>query len=90
MSGPSIANMLLDIMSHDWTEMALLDLKLWLETMDLPVDRNAIMNWANETLAKNYKPYFETIKERMDQVLYPPGSCIHLWRNGAGWSGECQ
>ena len=88
MSGPSIANMLLDIMSHDWTDAALLDLKLWLDTIEFPIDKTAIMNWANDTLVKNYKPYFETVKERLDQVLYPPGNCIHLWRNGAGWSGE--
>ena len=88
MSGPSVANALVDIMSYDWTDNALQDLKMWLDQIDLPLDKNGIMTWANDTLAKNFKPYFETVKERMEQVLYPPGHCIHLWRNGAGWSGE--
>lgn len=89
MSGPSVANVLVEIMSYDWTDSALRDLRAWLDQIDLPLDKNGIMTWANDTLNMSFKPYFETVKQRMKQVLYPPGNCIHLWRNGAGWSGEC-
>lgn len=92
MSGPSIANMFLDIMSHDWTDSALLDLELMLDQVGkkLPLlDKKTILKWANDTIATKYKPHFDNItKSRMNQVLYPPGNCIHLWRNGIGWSGK--
>ena len=58
-----------------------------LDTIEFPIDKNGILTWANETLVKNYLPYLEKSRERIEQVLYPPGNCIHLWRNGAGWSG---
>lgn len=93
MSGPNIANWFLDIMSHDWTDMALVDLELLLDNVATNslfpvVDKKQVMKWANDTLQKNYKPYFETItKERSEQELYPPGTCIHLFRNGNGWDG---
>ena len=90
MSGPSIANMFLDIMSHDWTDMALVDLELLTDHVrkTLPLDKEKVLKWANDTLQTKYKPHFSKItKERIDQVLYPPGTCIHLWRNGIGHSG---
>jgi hypothetical protein len=27
-------------------------------------------------------------KERMEPILFPPGDCIHLWRDGSGISGN--
>jgi hypothetical protein len=92
MSGASIANMFLDIMSHDWINMAMVDIEYLLDyysstTPILPLDKAVIMKWANDTLAKKYQPHFSQIsKERMSQELYIPGTCIHLWRNGVGYS----
>lgn len=87
MSGPTVANNILDIMSYDWTQTAMQDLSLWLDTIEFPIDKDGILAWANETLAQKYLPHLEKSQERIEQVLFPPGNCIHLWRNGAGWSG---
>ena len=79
-------------MSHDWADSALLDLELMLDHVGkkLPLlDKKTILKWANDTITTKYKPHFDSItKSRMNQVLYPPGNCIHLWRNGIGWSGK--
>ena len=90
MSGATIANMFLDIMSHDWTDTALLDLELLLDNArNTVLDREKIMEWANYTLQTKYKPHFSKItKERTSQELYPPGTCIHMFRNGVAYSGE--
>ena len=90
MSGATIANMFLDIMSHDWTDTALLDLELLLDNArNTVLDKEKIMEWANYTLQTKYKPHFSKItKERTPQELYPPGICIHMFRNGVAYSGE--
>lgn len=82
--------MFLDVLSFDWTDMALLDLGLLLDHVGktFPVDKGLVTKWANDTLTKKYRPHFATIpKERMETELFPPGNCVHLWRNGAGWTG---
>lgn len=82
--------MFLDMMSHDFTEMAMLDIGILIDFISktIPVDKKAIMKWANDTLYTRYKPHFSEITtERLMQELYPPGNCIHIWRNGVGWSG---
>lgn len=87
--------MFLDVMSHDWTDKAMVDLEHVIDYHNNaggslllpPVDKDAILKWANDTLTKKYRPHFEQIpKERMEQELYPPGTCIHFWRNGVGYS----
>ena len=92
MSGALISNMILDVMSYDWTHKALTDLKGLLDYVSevLPMDsaKLTIMAWANKTLIEKEKPYFSTItKERLPQELYPPGNCIHIFRDGAGYTG---
>lgn len=94
MSGASIGNMLLDIMSHDWTKIAMVDVEFLVDHVaksNIPgVDKEKVMAWVNDTLTTKYKPTFSAIPiERMEQELYLPGTCTHLWRNGGtnGWEG---
>jgi len=42
MSGPLIANMLLDVMAHDWTDVALVDVE---HLVDRVGKTDAIMKW---------------------------------------------
>jgi hypothetical protein len=92
MSGATITNLLLDVMANDWTSRALEDMDQFLDflnaTIPIDVPKDLIMNWVNETLVKNDRPFFDQVpKERMKQVLYPPGDCIHVFRDGAGFTG---
>ena len=87
MSGATISNMFLDVMSFDWTKKALEDIEMTLEFFKVP-NREGLLQWANETMNKNDRPLFSNItKERKPPVLYPPGNCIHIYRDGIGFSG---
>jgi len=91
-SGITIANMILDIASYDWTHKGLLDLENLLVFVnstipfDIPVQH--LLKKANETMDNDDRPYFRKVtKERMTPILFPPGSCIHLFRDGFSYTG---
>mmetsp|Transcript_37693 Transcript_37693/g.53158 ORF Transcript_37693/g.53158 Transcript_37693/m.53158 type:complete len:564 (-) Transcript_37693:56-1747(-) len=87
MSGASISNMFLDVMSFDWTNKALEDIGMVLDYFNVP-NCDGLLKWANETFDREDRPFFPTItKERRKPVLFPPGTCIHLYRDGIGFSG---
>ena len=86
MSGASLVNMVLDAMSFDWTDKALVDLELILQHLGIPPKQ--VLQWANETMETFDRPYFGKVtKERVEPVLFPPGNCIHLFRDGVGTTG---
>ena len=86
MSGAAIVNVLLDIMSFDWTSKALEDLDLTLEWLRVP-NKEGIMKWAEGIMDKFDRPFFKQVsKIRMEQVLFPPGNCIHFFRDGIGFT----
>ena len=93
-SGATIANVMLDIASYNFVDKALEDLEdflVFLNTsmpwIDIPVGN--ILKWANEEADRVDRPAFAKVtKERLPQVLYPPGTCIHVFRDGFGYTGS--
>mmetsp|Transcript_22231 Transcript_22231/g.30970 ORF Transcript_22231/g.30970 Transcript_22231/m.30970 type:complete len:140 (+) Transcript_22231:832-1251(+) len=85
---------MLDMMSYDWTERAIEDVKQLLDFIKslVPFDivpKEQILNFLEAHLDKYDRPFFETVtKERPIPDLSPPGTCIHLFRDGVGWSGK--
>lgn len=93
LSGCTIANAFMDIVSHDWTDIMLEDLNLFLKTVQkdmpflLPNDLiENIINFARKTLKKNVKTISKSVVDtnRMEIELFPPGECIHFFRDGSG------
>jgi hypothetical protein len=86
LSGAAMVNAFLDIMSYDWTAKALEDIKLTAAWLNLP-NQEGIVEWVDDIMEKNDRPYFSDCaeKKRMEQLLYPPGTCIHLFRDGSGF-----
>jgi Lipase (class 3) len=95
MSGASVTNMLLDIMEYDWTDDAVEDVQFTLvrakETFsfaNLLPDTDAILDWVRDFLRKEVRPKYENLVagDRLPTVLVPPGTCIHTFRDGYGFS----
>jgi hypothetical protein len=91
-SGASLANMLLDVMSYDWTSKGMEDVEQLLDflndTVPFEIPKKSIMDWVEAGVEKNEKPFFGKVqKDRLPMVLYPPGTCIHLFRDGSGYTG---
>lgn len=94
MSGASVANLLLDLLEFDWTDMALEDIKFTMEraTTSFPFgkllpSKDLILDWAQSFIDRDIKPKLQKErKERLSNELIPPGSCIHLYRDGVGYS----
>jgi hypothetical protein len=95
MSGASIANLIMDLTEYDWTDEALEDLGFSLdrarEVFDfgkLLPDKESVLKWVNDFMDKEIRPKFKAEKrERIPSLLIPPGTCIHLFRDGYGFSG---
>jgi hypothetical protein len=95
MSGASIANLMMDLIEHDWTDDALEDLAFSLdrarEIFDFGMifpDKEHILKWVIDFVDKEIRPTFKHEKrERVPSLLIPPGTCIHLFRDGYGFSG---
>ena len=91
MSGASLANMLLDVMSYDWTAKALEDVEQFLDflngTVPIDIPKASILDWVQKGMETNEKPKFDQVrKDRLPVVLYPPGTCIHMFRDGFGFT----
>lgn len=95
MSGASMANLLLDLIDFDWTEMALDDIDFTFERAKntfafghLLPSRDKILDWAKTYIEREIKPKLQKEKrKRISNVLIPPGDCIHFYRDGIGYSG---
>ena len=97
MSGATVCNMLLDMMSIDYIDNAILDVTQMVDAVndklpfDLPTEkRAAVAEWMRNALTDRSKSIIESSKlrsDRMEVVLFPPGKCIHLYRDGVGISG---
>ena len=93
MSGATFVNMLLDVTAYDFTSKALEDLHDFLVfvnaslPLDIPID-DIVAN-ANSDMDRYDRPAFAKVtKERLPRVLYPPGTCIHLFRDGVGYTAS--
>jgi Lipase (class 3) len=91
MSGASLANLILDVMSYDWTTKALEDVEQFLDflngTVPFEIPKASILTWVQKGMETNDKPKFDQVqKDRLPIVLYPPGTCIHMFRDGSGFT----
>jgi len=90
----TVANAVLDLMEIDWTPKARRDIDHAFQELQrcqpglmsvLAVDD--IMTLVDAGLAKFAKPKLEDpVTERLKPILFPPGTCIHFYRDGAGVS----
>jgi pimeloyl-ACP methyl ester carboxylesterase len=86
LSGAAMVNAFRDVTSYDWTSNALEDLELMLDWLKLP-NKEGILKWADDLMNKFDRPFFGKVSsDRMEQVLYPPGTCLHVYRNGVGFA----
>ena len=94
MSGASVANLLLDLLEFDWTDMALEDIEFTLDRASatfpfgqLLPSKEIVLDWAKGFIEREIKPTLKKKKrKRLSNLLIPPGSCIHLYRDGVGYS----
>lgn len=96
LSAASMVNMLLDLLEFDWTNEAL-------EDVDFTIDRaleiypfakmlppkKSILEWIKSNFDKDVKPKVRARgkRERIPNLLIPPGNCLHFYRDGVGFSG---
>ena len=92
MSKATVSNLILDVMSNDWTEQALEDVNELVDVVQknipLPADKlKEAIGWVTDYLHENVKPDIDKVtKERYEVELFPPGRCIHFFRDGQGIS----
>jgi hypothetical protein len=90
MSGATVANLLMDISEHDWTPLAMDDVKQLIDQIGVRVPfisaewMDDKMKWVKDMLQNKTKPVQGL--QRKELELYPPGKCIHLYRDGVGIS----
>lgn len=96
MSGMSVANLLLDVLQFDWFSYAERDAQEAIEVLhqqqpyifnkDLMVKIKDLLSPQVKALAENRT--MEKTTERGQVELFPPGRCIHIYRDGVGFSGS--
>ena len=93
MNGVTIANKLLDIMEYDWIPDARRDILHALDELrrvaPLLVNESSteyLMTTIDSWLDLYVKPTIQTptTTNRAENILYPPGTCIHFYRDGVG------
>ena len=83
-----------NVLANDWLETAYLDLEQILHVADcnLPIKipeskKQEIREWVKTEYEKKVKPRIAKVpKERAEVMLFPPGTCIHVYRDGVGVS----
>ena len=88
MSAATIANLVIDIMEYDWLEYGARDIQQALEEL---------LQWKPSTVQRtmtyisqafhNYVSIKPRTTERMKPQLFPPGQCVHFYRDGFSISG---
>jgi hypothetical protein len=93
MSGATISNVVMDVMSRPYKEMAMVDVHQILEAIDAnsPIkpskeQKESILQHVEKGLDEDFEKY-KVEYDPVDVVLFPPGKCIHLYRDGTGISG---
>jgi hypothetical protein len=92
MSGSTIANLVMDILSTRYVETALEDVAQLLDAVasNLPFkpseeQKQGVLDFLREKMEEAHQQK-KVESERVPVELYPPGKCIHLFRDGAGIS----
>lgn len=94
MSGATISNVIMDVMSRPYKDMAMMDVHQILEAIDAnsPIkpskeQKEFILEYIEKSLDEEFEKY-KVDFEPVEVVLFPPGTCIHLYRDGTGVSGS--
>jgi hypothetical protein len=88
LSSNSIVNSILDTMSYDWAAKGLEDLKLALEHFNVP-NKSLKLKWAETIIKRSIQQAIKEVsKDRSPPKLFPPGTCIHLYRDGVGFTAS--
>ncbi|KAG7347293.1 lipase class 3 [Nitzschia inconspicua] len=89
MSGATAANLLMDLCEFQYEEYAMNDVTQFVNMISenasylLPTDKKeSVMKWFSDQIHKNAKPLKDL--PRREVILYPPGKCIHFYRDGVG------
>lgn len=96
MNGATISNKLLDIMEYDWTPEARRDIVHTLDELRriapgiMPESAcDYIISLADSWFESYVKPTIHvTTTKRKKCILFPPGTCIHFYRDGSGITGS--
>jgi hypothetical protein len=96
MSGVTVANVLLDIMEYDWTPYARRDIEHALRELQTAYpfllsesNRSSVMEMVDHMLETYAKPSIKDPTDaRKKPELCPPGTCVHIYRDGSGVSGS--
>jgi hypothetical protein len=97
MSGSSMVNVLMDVIEYDWTDGILEDAEHTLQRArdvlptlvgDFLPKVETAGKWLQEFLDKEVRPKMGKKRDRLESVLIPPGNCIHLYRDGVGYTGS--
>jgi hypothetical protein len=92
MSGATLANLLMDVLELDWKSNAKNDIAHLIDFLALKVplllpteNKSSAMDWAVGKLEDKI-PEKPRGLERHELELFPPGKCIHFYRDGVGVS----
>lgn len=97
LSGPTLINAVLDVMSYDWIEKGLSDLRNGLNFVrekwpfDMPEEHTEnVYRYIKKLLDDFVRPEIDEIAKtaREDVILMPPGRCTHFYRDGNGVTGQ--
>lgn len=93
MSGASVRNAILDIMTYDFADVAYRDVQELIRVLRLSDDfEMKVLSYIRNMLDESIKPFTEQMDrdfgERLNPILIPPGKCIHFYRDGFGFSGR--
>lgn len=96
MSGISAANLLVDVMQFDWFTYAERDAQEAIDTLHQRqpfIFNKDVLNKLKEIVTPHVKSFAESkvmekTTERGEVQLFPPGRCIHIYRDGVGFSAN--
>lgn len=93
MSGATVSNVVMDVMSRSYKDMAMVDAHQVLDAIDAnsifkpsKEQKEHILEYISKALDDDFEKY-KVDYDPLEVVLYPPGKCIHLYRDGTGISG---
>lgn len=88
-----MVNAMIDITDFDWTPYARRDIEQIVgevqKIFPIPVNsltRTIILEYLNSSLPDPSS--FKQDQKKMDLLLFPPGKCIHFYRDGVGVAGS--
>lgn len=97
LSGPTLVNTVLDVMSYDWIENGLTDFRNGIELLrskmpfEIPAKHTEnVYEFIKKILEENIKMEMNEMAKakRADVVLMPPGRCTLFYRDGVGVTGQ--